>query len=446
MRLPIPAMPSRLMVNAGALMLSSVATGVLGLAYWIIAGRLFDAAEVGRASALISTATMLSSLACLSLGGSYERFLPLAGHHTRRVIAGGYALTGFVALLLGSGFAMSGVADRLLHTGTQRLLFPVVVVVFTMFALSDPVLTGLGRAPAVAAKNILASVVKIVPLALIGAGSAAMGIVASWTGVSFVVATLFMVVALRYAGERRLPSSLPPVRELLGFQGVFLLMMMVSAALPLLLPLIIVARLGTAENAYFNLAWTMCTAAGLLRGAISAAFIVEASAPGADRPALLRRVFGLYGGAAVCAGVGLALGGPIVLAAAGSEYLRAAWPLMVIMGVVSIAEAVVVGYYSIAQLVRRLRWMLVTQVLIVALTLTGTALLVPCFGITGVGLAVAIAMAVALAVIAVPLRTDLALLRSTPPDRVSPDQVSPDQLSPAPIGAGAQPPRSGPHR
>lgn len=407
--------PSRLLVNAGALMVSSAATGVLGLVYWIVAGRLFDPTEVGRASALISTATMLSSLACLSLGGAYQRFLPLAGHQTRPAIIGGYLLTATVGIGLGALFAVSGFSGKLLHSDAQRLAFPLVVAVFTVFALTDPILTGLGRAPAVAAKNVTASLAKIVPLAVLATGSAAMGIVASWTGVSLVVAAIFLVVALRHAAARRAAPTLPATRELLGFQGAFLLMMLVSAALPLMLPLIIVQRLGTADNAYFNLAWTMCTAAGLVRAALSSAFIVEASAPDADRPALLRRILPVYGGAAALTGAGLALGGPLMLAAAGPEYLRAAWPLMVIMGAVSVVESVVTGYYTVAQLVRRLRWMLVSQVVIVGLVLAGAALLVPRFGILGVGLAEAIATTVAVVLIAAPLRAGLAELRTPAP-------------------------------
>ena len=57
----------RLALNASALMISSAATGLLGLVYWMIAERMMPTSEVGRASAMIATATVLSSLACLSL-------------------------------------------------------------------------------------------------------------------------------------------------------------------------------------------------------------------------------------------------------------------------------------------------------------------------------------------------------------------------------------------
>ncbi|MFT4086694.1 MAG: polysaccharide biosynthesis protein, partial [Gordonia sp. (in: high G+C Gram-positive bacteria)] len=204
----------RLVVNAGALMASSAATGALGLVYWIFAGRLFDASDVGRASALISTATMLSSLACLSLGGAYERFLPLAGDRTSVAVGGGFLVSGVAALLFGAVFAWLPMADKLLHTTGQRLAFPLMVAVFTAFALSDPILTGLRRAPAVAAKNIAFSVSKVVPLWFLSAGAAATGIVVSWTACALLCAVYFTVSSIRTAMTRTGRSQLPAPREL----------------------------------------------------------------------------------------------------------------------------------------------------------------------------------------------------------------------------------------
>ena len=44
----------RLALNASALMISSAATGLLGLVYWMIAERMMPTSEVGRASAMVS--------------------------------------------------------------------------------------------------------------------------------------------------------------------------------------------------------------------------------------------------------------------------------------------------------------------------------------------------------------------------------------------------------
>lgn len=395
----------RLLANAGALMLSSVATGVLGLVYWIIAGRLLPAEEVGRASAIISTATMLSSLSCLSLGGAYQRFLPVAGRRTYALIGGGFLLSGGVAVILGLVFAQLPVADRILHSGTDRWVFPVLVLVFTLFALTDPILTGLRRAPAVAAKNISLSVAKIPPLLFIGVSGAAMGIVLSWAAFSLILAVFFMLLALQIAARSRdrPGDGLPPPRELLGFQGVFFTMMLVASLTPLALPLIVVSQAGTSANAHFNLAWTMCSAAGLLRGAACSAFIVEAASVGADRSALMRRFGRMLTVITAVTALGLAIGGPVVLYAAGPDYFAAAWPLMLVMAAETVVETVVTLYFTVAQLLRRLRLMLITQIVMVTITVAGAFLLIGPLGLVGAGVAELIAATVALVLVAGPL-------------------------------------------
>ena len=81
-------------IDIAAVMTSSAATGVLGFVFWTVAARGYETAEVGRASAIITSATLIAILANFSLGSLYERFLPLAGTHTKRIVRSG---TTFVA-------------------------------------------------------------------------------------------------------------------------------------------------------------------------------------------------------------------------------------------------------------------------------------------------------------------------------------------------------------
>ncbi|MCF3937404.1 MULTISPECIES: lipopolysaccharide biosynthesis protein [Gordonia] len=396
---------NRLVVNAGALMISSLATGLLGLVYWVVAGRCFPAAAVGQASAVVSTATALASLSCLSLGGAFQRFLPIAGDRSARLVAGGYAIVCTAAVVLGTGFVLTGFGDRILLTTVERATFPLVVIVFALYALTDPILTGLRRAPAVATKNITLSVIKIVPLFLLAGSGSALSITGSWTVLAAVITTAFVFHAVRHAAARRgeRGDQLPPAREMLAFQGAFFTMTLVSSTTPLVVPLIVVHELGTTANAYFNLAWTMCTAAGLLRSAVGSAFVVEASQPSADRPALLRHLRRMLTGVTALTVVGVAIGGPIVLLLAGREYVESAGWLMVIMAGTAVVETVVLTYFLIAQLQRRMRLMLITQIVMVIVTVGGAFVLIGPLGLTGVGLASLSSATVALALVARPL-------------------------------------------
>ncbi|MGW0041179.1 lipopolysaccharide biosynthesis protein [Rhodococcus sp. NPDC003348] len=407
--------------NAAALMLSSVATGALGLVYWAVAERFFDTSEVGRASAVISTATMLASVSCLSLGGAYQRFLPVAGRASHRLILGGLALTATVALALGGLFLVVNPSnDRLFSSPAEYALFPLIVLAFAVYALADPILTGLRLAKAVAVKNIALSVLKVVPIvALAGTGSA-LALSGSWAVLALGVTAFSVSYLLRAIRDRReVPAQLPPVRELWAFQGVFFTMTLVLTVTPLALPLIVVSQLGTEQNAYFNLAWTMCSAVGLLRSGVGSSFIVEASAPDADRAALFQRLIRMLAAVALVSAAGLAVGGPLVLYVVSPDYFHAAAGLVLVMAVESLVGTVVIVYFLVAQVLRRLRLMLAVQIVIVATTLGVTATLVPEVGLIGVAWGSLTAQVSALLIVALPLRravSEMARPSATTPD------------------------------
>ncbi|EME20390.1 lipopolysaccharide biosynthesis protein [Rhodococcus triatomae] len=428
MRLPKRLTAPGLESNAAALMASSVATGALGLVYWAVAERFFDTAEVGRASAVISTATMLASVSCLSLGGAYQRFLPVAGRSSGRLVIGGLALTSTVALLLGSLFLLVNPSnDRLFASPAEKTLFPLIVLTFAVYALTDPILTGLRLAKAVAVKNIALSVLKIVPVvALAGTGSA-LALSGSWAVLALGVSAAAVFYLLRVARARRdLEPQLPPTRELWAFQGVYFTMTLVVTVTPLVLPLIVVSQLGTEQNAYFNLAWTMCSAVGLLRSGVGSSFIVEASAPHADRAALFHRLIRMLGAVAAVSATGLAVGGPVVLYVVSPDYFHAAAGLVLVMAVESVVGTVVIVYFLVAQVLRRLRLMLAVQIVIVGTTLGVTTTLVPEVGLIGVAWGSLTAQVVALIIVALPLRravSEMARPSETATD-VAPESVS----------------------
>lgn len=182
-------------------------TGALGLVYWIVAEQILPTAEAGRASAVISSATVLATLACLSLGGVYERFLPVAGGKSRQLVFGGYLLTTTVALTLGTGFVVCGFGDRILHTTTERITFPLMVAALAIYALTDPILIGLRASRAVAWKNISLSIVKVVPLVAIGSAGSAFALTSSWSILAALITSVFVIGVVKIVHARRSHSA-----------------------------------------------------------------------------------------------------------------------------------------------------------------------------------------------------------------------------------------------
>ena len=217
-------------------------------------------------------------------------------------------------------------------------------------------------------------------------------------------AVIAAAATLRVRAERaEEPSALPRPRELWAFQGVFFSMSLVLTLTPLALPLLVISAMDAEYNAYFNLAWTMCSAIGLLRSAVGASFVVEAARPGADRAGLLRRGVRMLAAVGLLGAAALTLGGPVVLYLVGADYLHAAWPLMLIIAVESLVAVVPLRYFLLAQILRRLRWMFVVQCVGVGVTLTVAAVALPPLGVAGVGIGVLAGQAAGAVLVAAPL-------------------------------------------
>ena len=128
--------------NAIALMAATAVSALCGLAFWAVAARL-PAAEVGRASAVLSTAVMLSVLASSNVGLLFSRVLAPAGPRSRRLVLGGYGAATVVAVALSICFVLFIPNSALFDSWLDRVTFPLLVFVLTIFVLQDWVLFGL---------------------------------------------------------------------------------------------------------------------------------------------------------------------------------------------------------------------------------------------------------------------------------------------------------------
>ena len=141
-------------------------TAILGMAFWIVAARLYPSDAVGRDSALIAAMIQLSVLAQLNLANTLIRFMP-GSPAAGRMLTGAYAVTALAGVVLASGFVLLAphVSEDLRFLTSEPLTgagYVVAVVLWGMFALQDAALTAIRRASWVLAKNGLFGALKIV--------------------------------------------------------------------------------------------------------------------------------------------------------------------------------------------------------------------------------------------------------------------------------------------
>lgn len=401
---PVSSHRSRgLSVDIMAIMTSSITTGALGFVFWTIAARGYTPAEVGRASAIISSATLLSSLSNLSLGDLYERFLPVSGHLAARHIASGRYMIMVLAAVMGFGFVLLGPRESLFHSTIEEVLYPIAVVVLGVFAIQDKTLIGLGRARTVASKNISQSLAKLVLVAAcipLATGSA---IVWAWVVPAGLIALWIGLTAVR-TGTTAMTGepNLPPRSEVWHFFAGSLAMNVVGVFVPLVVPLVIVATLGTEMNAYFSICWLIISTAIILLYSTAAPFISAAAEPGADLRHATLRFIALCGGAGVASCIGLIVVAPWVLAIMGPSYADHGTDLVRLMALTLPTVSFVAIYTALAKVERRLRFAVVVQVIFGIVVIAGIGPAAARWGINGVGYLYLVADVVVVAILLIP--------------------------------------------
>ena len=172
--------------NGYALIASSAVTSALGLVYWTVAARLYDARAIGVSAALIAAVTLLANLAQLNLKSALNRFLPTAGAGAGRLVLSAYALAVAVAMVTGAVFlaglpVWSPELAWLLDRPALALWFVAATVTWTIFVLQDGALAGLRQALWVPAENATFAVAKILLLLALAATMPTLGVFVSWT-------------------------------------------------------------------------------------------------------------------------------------------------------------------------------------------------------------------------------------------------------------------------
>ncbi len=393
-------------LNAIALMITSGMTALFGLVFWGVAAR-YPAEEVGRSSALISTAMMLSVVAGLGVGLVFTRFLGSAGPRSRAMVLTGYGGTAVVAAVLGAGFVLFFADDTLFGSVTERAVFPLVVVVLALFALQDWVLIGLQAARWVPIEQLLFSGAKLALVALFAITAMHNGIVLAWAAPAALAVLVISPVLLLRVLPRRVSKdgavALPSRRALGALVVGEYATGATSVIVPLCMPLIVVALLGTEANAYYAIPWLISEAITVLLWNVSSSFITEASNDVRQQHALIRRAWRLSWLIGAAGTPFLFFGAPWLLSLLGGGYAEEGTTLLRLMAVALPFTVVHSTYVAIARVRQQMGRVVAMQTLSAAIVVGLALALVRPMGIDGVGVAYICAEVVLCAVAVVPL-------------------------------------------
>ncbi len=416
LRLPGRGSGSPLFRNAFALMLNTGISGVLGLGFWLAAAHYYTEESVGRGSAAIAAMKLLAGLTAITLTGALARFIPVAGRTTGALVGRTYAGSSLLVAVAAGVFVLTldhwGPSYRFLHGPLAGLGFVAAAVAWSVLTLQDGVLTGLRSAFWVPVGNTVFSVVKLALLVAVAVALPVSGVFVSW-----VVSIAVSVLPLGWLVFRRLvPAHVAATertarpasyREMGRFLAGDCTGSLFSLAVVYLVPVLVAAQVGPADNAYFYITSTIAGTVNLLAINMGASLTVEGSHDPArlaeNCRAALRRMAKLM--VPVC--LLLFLLAPYVLRVFGRGYADAATPLLRWFAVGAALRVVMEVYFAVLRAQSRTAGLAYLQGLLCALVLGLTLVLLPRMGLVGAGVAEICSLTVIVTIAAVKLRSVL---------------------------------------
>ena len=324
--------------NAGALVGTTAANSLLGVAYWWVAANAFPSADVGLASAAIAAMTLLSTVGMLGLGTLLISEIARAPRRAGRLLGTAMLVSGAASALMGLAFALlapwlSADLRPLADGALGPLAFAAGTGLTGAALVLDQALVGLLWSDLQLWRNLLFAGAKLAlvfaaGLLLLGDG---MTMYITWA----VAQLLSLVVAAALLEQRGVRLAQRHDWSLLRRLGGAALwhhgFNLAQLAPGLLLPLIVTGLLSAAINAGFYLAWMLVGMVFVAPTALTTVLHVFGAADRAGLARATRQSLGLSLAATLLAGGALFAGADWLLRMFGDGYAeQATWCLRIL--------------------------------------------------------------------------------------------------------------------
>ncbi len=387
-----------LFANAYALILSQVATSGLGFLYWIIAARLYPVDAVGENSVIVSTTLLIVNLAQLSMKGAMARFMPRVNKTAAtRFILSTTAVNLTVALLIGGFLLTLGknfplTANLLDGIKISPVWLIPAAMAWVVFDVQDGLLTGMRQAKWVLFKNSSFSMVKIVLLVVFFKFFPSYGLAASWfVPAPFYVLAIFGVVFGWLLPRRNSvdwtytkPLTRGEIYKSISGDHIGTIVAEVTVGL---LPLLVLNAQGKEAAAYYYQAWVICAAFYVLASNMVSSFTVEASMDMDKIISHSRQILIQMARLLIPAVFLMIFAAPLVLYLFGENYAQEGTALLRWLIFSTIPFMFNNWYLGYCRVLSKVKNIIFMQSLLFLITLGAGYVLLPVFGIAGIGMA-----------------------------------------------------------
>ncbi len=369
--------------NSLFMVLASLTSSGFGFLFWLIAAGLYDQAEVGTATAILSSAFLIVSITRLGLDQSIIRFFPDGDRGA--ILGSTLTLTTALSIVFGLAFIV-GLDIWSPGLGVLRdyaVEYIILIVLLSAISTTANAFTALRRSSMYFYQTLITGVRVPILFAFIGLG--AVGIFLSME-LAIALAVAFSFIALAYLGVRPKPLDRRFLRESYDFSlGNYVGGLFINAPASLL-PIMVLNGLGPADAANYYMAYAVISILVVVPGAMSTSLFVEASNGEALGRSVKRSLLVTMGLLVLFVGATVLFGGTF-LGLIGKEYEAGGLEVLQVMALSTFPLAAYMIFQSVQRIRKDMRGLILWGGASTALLLFLSQVLMEQLGLVGIGAA-----------------------------------------------------------
>ncbi len=326
--------------NSIYLMLTTIAMGLFGFVFWTIATHIFTPEEIGLGTTIISSMTMISYMSLFGFNNTLVRFLPTSNNKNRDInTAIMIIIIASVIISIAYVFLIPLITPNLdiIRTNIFYIIaFVILVTATSLNSLTDSIFVAYRKAQYnLITDGFVISISKIIlPIIFVSLGAYGVFLASGLaTFVGLAVSLILLVYKFEYIPKFMFNKE--SIKEVMSYSFSSYIGNLFSIAPTLLLPIIIINKLGSAEAGYFYLSFMVINLLYTVATSISQSLFAEGSYGESILLGLLKRSVLILIAILVPASIVLAWFGPLVLQLFGKTYSAGAANLIIILALSS---------------------------------------------------------------------------------------------------------------
>lgn len=351
--------------NSIYLMLTTAVMGGLGFIFWLISTRIFTPEEIGLGSTMVSAMSLISLVSLFGLNSTLIRFLPTSKNRNGKINTA-FTIVTITSILFSIIYVyfIPNLSPKLIELTNNKIYvlgFIAITVLSSINSLTDSVFIALRSAQfSLITNGFIVGLSKLVlPVLFSSLGAygvfGSSGLAIGFGGISSV---LILIYKFNYVPRFSLEKEV--FKKIFEYSSVNYVGSILSLFPSLLIPIIIVNRLGAAESGYYFLCFMIINMLYAVSSSISQSLFAEGSYGEIRLSTLIKKSVKLLLFLLIPASIVLTFLGPYILSFFGEEYRIGGSKVIILLSIFS----PIIAMYNIGNTLLKIRRQMYSIVII----------------------------------------------------------------------------------